>query len=250
MPKEHLIYLSIPKPCHENWYGMTPNERGMHCGVCNREVIDFTGYSDTDLYRFFTNYQGSTCGRLLSDQVGRSIYVPPQPKSRLYGLLIACSLSLVFTQIPEAHSRVKNTPEILQESLANANTADENDEEKEKTSLKGTVRDKNSNLLDGATIELLKGKTIIATTISDSSGSFAIIGIPSGKYTVVAKLGGFETIKITNFYIPARKEQQLSLHFEPYVLGEIIYLPKHPIIDPENPSKSRISGDDIKNIPH
>jgi hypothetical protein len=36
--------ISIPTPCHENWDGMTANKTGKHCGVCKKDVIDFTSW--------------------------------------------------------------------------------------------------------------------------------------------------------------------------------------------------------------
>ncbi len=40
-----MLKLSIPKPCHEDWAAMTPNEQGRHCAVCAKTVTDFTQMS-------------------------------------------------------------------------------------------------------------------------------------------------------------------------------------------------------------
>ncbi len=247
------IRLSIPKPCNENWDRMTPNERGMHCAVCSREVIDFTTYSDVDLYRFFSTYRGSVCGKLSDNQLSRNVHILPQPQSKLYRLVIACGLSLMFSQLPEAYAGARNYVEASVEFVVepdNAESPDEKITEGTKCTLKGILRDKNDNLLDHATIELLQGNNRIAITTTDTNGNYSIEEIPAGKYTIVAKLGGFETIRMDNYYIPARKEQHLNLRLEPTSMGEIILIRKRPIVDPENPSKSVIDADDIKNIPH
>ena len=35
----------IPEPCHEDWADMTPAERGRHCAVCDKTVVDLTACS-------------------------------------------------------------------------------------------------------------------------------------------------------------------------------------------------------------
>jgi hypothetical protein len=71
------IRLSIPEPCHENWSTMKPVEKGRFCGSCQKEVVDFTSMSDSQLIAFFKKPStGSVCGRLFSDQVDRDLQLP------------------------------------------------------------------------------------------------------------------------------------------------------------------------------
>ena len=37
----------IPNPCHEDWNKMTPEDKGRHCSVCDKVVIDFTKMDST-----------------------------------------------------------------------------------------------------------------------------------------------------------------------------------------------------------
>ena len=43
----------IPHPCHEDWNAMTDSEtseeRGRHCDVCSKVVVDFTKMSDAEM---------------------------------------------------------------------------------------------------------------------------------------------------------------------------------------------------------
>ncbi|ANE52911.1 T9SS type A sorting domain-containing protein [Flavisolibacter tropicus] len=68
--------LTIPKPCHENWDQMTPEDKGRFCGSCQKTVVDFTNMSDRELAAFFKKSVGSVCGRFHQDQLNREITVP------------------------------------------------------------------------------------------------------------------------------------------------------------------------------
>jgi hypothetical protein len=71
------IQLSIADPCHENWDNMTAAEKGRFCGSCQKQVIDFTNMSDSQLAAFFKKPStGSVCGRFYEDQLDRSIEIP------------------------------------------------------------------------------------------------------------------------------------------------------------------------------
>ncbi len=62
--------ISIQKPCHENWYAMTPNEQGAFCGKCVKTVIDFTNKSIDDIKDFFTQKsKEKVCGRFKTQQL-------------------------------------------------------------------------------------------------------------------------------------------------------------------------------------
>ena len=71
------IQLSIAEPCHENWDGMSPVEKGKFCGSCQKQVVDFSNMSDRQVAEFFKKPStGSVCGRFMSDQLERDIEIP------------------------------------------------------------------------------------------------------------------------------------------------------------------------------
>ncbi len=63
--------LTIPKPCHENWEQMSPDEKGRFCSVCSKSVYDFTGFSDEEIGNF--NFDQKICGRFREDQLNRNL---------------------------------------------------------------------------------------------------------------------------------------------------------------------------------
>jgi hypothetical protein len=71
------IQLTIADPCHENWDKMSKSEQGKFCGSCQKQVIDFTGMTDTQLVSFFKKKATETvCGRFYDDQLDKAIPIP------------------------------------------------------------------------------------------------------------------------------------------------------------------------------
>jgi hypothetical protein len=62
--------VSIPKPCHEDWNAMTPNEQGRFCGQCAKTVTDFTGMNALEIQSYLLENSGTrVCGRFRSTQL-------------------------------------------------------------------------------------------------------------------------------------------------------------------------------------
>lgn len=62
--------ISIKKPCHESWSGMTPNEQGAFCGKCVKTVVDFSTKSLEEIKEFFSGHkQEKVCGRFEEKQL-------------------------------------------------------------------------------------------------------------------------------------------------------------------------------------
>ena len=70
--------IHIPQPCAENWSEMNPTEKGRFCAVCQKEVIDFSKFTDEELKNFLGKSQVSTCGSFRPDQLERTL-VARQP---------------------------------------------------------------------------------------------------------------------------------------------------------------------------
>src|SRR6187399_1832792 len=69
--------LTIPKPCHEDWNKMTPDEKGRFCSSCQKQVVDFTMMNNQQLAAFFKKPStGSVCGRFNNDQLNQDLQVP------------------------------------------------------------------------------------------------------------------------------------------------------------------------------
>ena len=47
---ESKFKITIPKPCHEDWNAMTPEETGRFCSVCTKGVVDFTNKTTEEIH--------------------------------------------------------------------------------------------------------------------------------------------------------------------------------------------------------
>lgn len=65
--------ITIPKPCHENWDAMTPDEKGRFCSVCSKTVRDFTVSSDQEVIKAFSHPEDDICGRFNASQLNRNL---------------------------------------------------------------------------------------------------------------------------------------------------------------------------------
>jgi hypothetical protein len=67
------VNISIAEPCHENWDAMLEAEKGKFCLSCQKQVVDFSNMTDSEVLTFLNSNTGSTCGKFMNDQLDRSI---------------------------------------------------------------------------------------------------------------------------------------------------------------------------------
>lgn len=78
------VQISIPKPCHEDWQAMLPEDKGRFCLSCQKTVIDFSAMSDAEILKHIANSSKSICGNFAPDQLDRSIVELPQRKKNVF----------------------------------------------------------------------------------------------------------------------------------------------------------------------
>ena len=70
--------LNIENPCHEKWESFTTTATGGFCASCQKNVIDFSQMSESQLIAFFRDRQNSSqglCGRFREDQLKKSYHI-------------------------------------------------------------------------------------------------------------------------------------------------------------------------------
>jgi len=66
--------IQIPKPCHQDWGTMAPNEQGRHCRQCCKTVVDFTSKEPEEIIQYLKEHSGqNVCGRFMSTQLDTPI---------------------------------------------------------------------------------------------------------------------------------------------------------------------------------
>jgi hypothetical protein len=88
--------LSIPKPCQENWEEMTVTEQGKFCSNCQKQVVDFSSMSETEIVRKIKASSGAVCGRLRKSSVDREIVIEEKSLWKYFQKIAAGILLLNF----------------------------------------------------------------------------------------------------------------------------------------------------------
>jgi hypothetical protein len=203
--------LSIPKPCHENWDRMTPNDQGRFCAACQKTVVDFTSMNDRELIEFFKQPQGSVCGRLNTTQLERNFIIPKKPLPLLrYLFAIALPAFLFQNKAVAQKGRVRKVEMVhcgtqriqMSEieglpqsqglnSLLEGRAGEVIVQQKDETVI-GRVRDENNNAVAYATVVLKGTKTGVPT---DSAGHFKLTGRSLMGKTLVISAIGFNSLE-------------------------------------------------------
>lgn len=69
--------ISIPQPCHEDWNAMTHEDKGRHCNLCSKTVVDFTQWHPQEIIFYLQQNAGKkVCGRFAADQLDEPISTP------------------------------------------------------------------------------------------------------------------------------------------------------------------------------
>ncbi|WP_240485484.1 hypothetical protein [Myroides marinus] len=64
--------IEIPEPCHEDWNLMTPQDKGRHCAVCDKVVVDFSKASKQEIINHIKK-EGKICGRIPLQYIGTDL---------------------------------------------------------------------------------------------------------------------------------------------------------------------------------
>ena len=105
--------VTIPKPCHENWAAMTPDEKGRFCQVCSRSVRDFTSASDLQIMNDLSG-DSNICGNFRVDQLDRNL-----SHSFINSLFAKFAVGFVLTSggIVSAQTQAKEICEMKTDTL-------------------------------------------------------------------------------------------------------------------------------------
>lgn len=117
--KKTLI-IEIPEPCNEKWSEMEPTAKGRACARCERELIDFTAFSDRQLVDYLSKHNGKLCGHFSPRQLNKNLL----PVAASYSGLSLPALALLAATLTanpvQAHVTTAPTETVSQKSPVKA----------------------------------------------------------------------------------------------------------------------------------
>jgi len=194
------LNISIPEPCHENWDNMSPNQKGRHCSVCKKTVVDFTSKTDESIVKYFLEHN-NTCGRFKNNQLNRPVVLSRKSKNNYWSFL-ASGLLGFLSLIPQETKAQNNTTQTPIKTVQTDTIKTISVKGKVAHSIlraktiSGVIADENGLPLPTATIHV-KGTPNGTTTNFD--GNYAL-NVKKGDTIIVSYVGYLDKeIKIESF---------------------------------------------------
>jgi hypothetical protein len=177
--------IKIKEPCHENWNDMTAREQGRFCGVCTKEVVDFTSMDDEAVKSYFLTYKGSLCGRFNSTQLGQKDgrYFTLSDYTKKFIKAFAL-VFLMFTSI-ESYSQTMGKP-MIKGKVAYSTT--------QNAMSKGIVFGADGAGIKDARIRFYKNEKFLLEIHTDGQGAYNT-RLVKGSYSIIISKHGYKTFQ-------------------------------------------------------
>ncbi|MDM1371857.1 carboxypeptidase-like regulatory domain-containing protein [Myroides marinus] len=214
--------IEIPEPCHEDWNLMTPQDKGRHCAVCDKVVVDFSKASKQEIINHIKK-EGKICGRIPRQYIGLNLEEEKIRKSfGLNGMVATMVNLLALTTISTAVAQEKPKVEsVCQDTKTSTPLA---------TLVQSTTKNENTRVIKGKTYEgglELPGVTIMIKgtdigTQSNLAGEYELV-VPekynTKRLTIVASFIGLSDVKVK----VGKSKDNVDFHLETSgeVLGDI-----------------------------
>ena len=213
--------ISVEEPCNQKFNAFSPTKEGGFCSACQKEVVDFTGMTESEIRAYFMDIskQKGTCGRFRKDQLGAYSAAPTHVKRKYLSLPANAGIAGVslLTLLPtnEGSSQPEemvsiNIPREQPNTLTAAAPGD--------TLLNGTVTDAETGEGIPFVNIVLKGSSTGTTT--DMDGYFQFPTPLSKGDTLTFTYLDYEK---TEFIFTDETSIEIAL-FESAVLGEVVII--------------------------
>ena len=205
--------LDIPTPCHENWKTFTPTQKGHFCGSCQKEVIDFTAWSEEQIKQYFmTRTTTTTCGRFAPNQLTTYKNYSSTHSKQQSRWTASFAFILLLTSRPAEAQIVKTRATQEQVDKKNKVTTNRIDSVTQLI-IRGVVT-------GGDEAELLPGVNVVrkGTTqgvVTDTDGKFEmVIDQPKTIETLVTSFIGLTTVEQEVNADSTMKELKISMSYD------------------------------------
>ena len=214
--------LNIPEPCHEDWQQMSPTQKGKFCASCQKEVIDFTKLSASEIARKTKNSK-QLCGRFTSTQLEQEYIAASQNSLSRLGIALGLGSIIAVAQPSFAQEEKTVKVKVDTENDLHYKESTQAETQKDSISISGTVTDEEGLPLPG--VNVIQQNSSHGTH-TDFDGNFSIkISEEDFEDKVFLEFSyvGFETkvIKLKNNY-EKKLEVELNVNMEAMSSGIVV----------------------------
>ena len=226
--------ITIPEPCDQKWSEMQPCGSNRFCNKCEKQIIDFTYYSDAALTKVIEENEGRICGKFTKDQLDREL-ISSYRKQSFFANVSARWLGLCLFLSSPFYSIKAQTPTELSPELKTTKI------DTNRFYISGTVLNQNNEPIQGVKVKLLE---LGQGALTDSIGKFKILFEDNSfeKLTIectgtgLSEAWGYsfgDTTKISNI-LPNTSDIKIVLtsHEIQEIVGIIVVEPKFDVFEP------------------
>ena len=212
--------IQINKPCSEDWYKMTAQEKGKFCDSCQKTVYNFTQFSNTELARKIKKGD-NLCGRFNPEQLNTDLILPQKSYFPKFSYALSIIGLLGFSSPILSQIKTKENTTI---NWSQSKTDYSNSSKRKKRIIKGKVSD-NTGPLPGATIQI-KGTQIEVETDFDGNFELVIDKFISIKINITISFLGYKDKSITITNKDFKHKLNVILKEDVILMGEIVIVEK------------------------
>jgi len=212
--------IDIPKPCSEDWNQMTPLEKGRHCAVCEKTILDFSSYTKGELIQYIKQ-EGKICGRVPANYIQTNLIEESEKKGiGLHGIIAATINLLVLTSTTAVQGQnAVPTEQGIKDDATKDSLQERKKDNKLERLIAGRVTDVDNIPLPGTAIYV---RALDLTTRTDVNGNFQL-ELPADYQKVVKIEFQFIGMEMTEIKVKdSTKFQQVVLKESKDVLGDIV----------------------------
>lgn len=225
-------FISIPKPCNENWNTMTPQEQGRHCAQCNITVQDFSTMSNEEILQYLKHNTAHICARVREDQLQNT---KPQFTYRLKKFLYA--FAVCFLPFVTFTSMLLTNTKTIHAQAGHG-------------SIDGKVVNHKGEPVPFASVAAFEGGVLKGQAKTNFKGNFVIKPLSKGNYTLKISSVGLRKLKVQDIQVASGKAttQNIKLRRKDRVIYKVGGIHYPPIVDPKKPGQQTISGQELRNM--
>jgi hypothetical protein len=225
---KHSLIIQMPEPCTESWADMEPTANGRTCASCERELTDFSRFSNAQLVEFASQHSGRLCGRFAPHQLNRELVAHPVAAS-FSGLSLPALALMAATLTAQPANSQEIIPAQTQSSTVKT---DDVSAKREPVTFSGMVTDvKTGEAIVFCRVDLLLKGTVLQTFTTDLDGRFSMPVPPemtfdSLRFSNTHELYETKTIAVTPRSAGSFLDVHLRYMEEQLLEGDVIVVSK------------------------